>query len=125
MVVTYLRQNEHPGLDPDRMTELYVQLGEAGAEDMICRVMEDLATKLADIHEVQGIADDQLMQQAVRHIAEVAGKIGLTGLSRVAMDVEYCLNFDDHPARAATLARMIRIGEKSLTAIWDSRDLSI
>ncbi len=125
MVVTYLRQNEMPGFDPDRLTELYVKLGEAGAEDVICRVMEDLATRLADIHDVQGIADDRLLQQAVRNIAELAGKIGLTGLFRVALDVEYCLNFKDYPARAATITRMLRIGEKSLTTIWDHRDLSI
>ncbi|MGB0900377.1 hypothetical protein [Halocynthiibacter sp.] len=125
MVVTILRQNESPGLDPDRMTELYVQLGEAGAEDVICRAMEELATKLADIHEVQVIADQHVLQHSARSVAELAGKIGLTGLSRVALDVDYCLNFNDPAARAATMARMIRIGEKSLTAVWDYRDLSV
>ncbi len=125
MVVTTLRQNENLGLDPDRMTELYVQLGETGAEDVICRAMEELAMKLADIHDVQMIADRNLLQQSARGVAELAGQIGLTSLSRVALDVDYCLNFNDHAAKAATMARMIRIGEKSLTAVWDYRDMSV
>ena len=125
MVVTTLRQNEAPGMDPDRITELYVKLGEVGAEDVICRAMEELASRLADIHEVQLFADADLLRQSARSIAEIAGKIGLTSLSRVALDAEYCLNFNDYVARSAIIARMVRIGEKSLTIVWDYRDMSV
>jgi len=124
-VVTVLNQDDVVRLDPDRLTELYVRLGEAGAEDAICQAMEELATQLTDMHEVAPIAGTDLLQNSAQNIAEMAAHIGMSSLSRVAMDVQYCLQINDGPAISATMARMMRIGERSLTTVWDNRDLSV
>jgi hypothetical protein len=46
-------------------------------------------------------------------------------LARVASDVIETIDACDRVATAATLARLIRIGEQSLTAIWDLQDITI
>ena len=38
-------QAENVRLDPDKLGELYSQLGEAGAEDVVCRAIEELAVR--------------------------------------------------------------------------------
>lgn len=124
-VVTVLKQEDVVRLDPDRLTELYVRLGESGAEDAICEAMEELATRLTDMNEVAAVAAPDLLQAAAQGVAELAAHIGLSSLSRTAMDVQYCLQINNGPAISATMARMMRIGERSLTAVWDNRDLSV
>ena len=44
MIVT-LEQTETVRLDRDRLGALYRQLGEDGAEDVVCRAIEELATR--------------------------------------------------------------------------------
>lgn len=55
----------------------------------------------------------------------IAEQIGMAGLARVAGDVTNAIDEGDAVATAATLCRMIRVGERSLTAIWDLQDLSV
>jgi hypothetical protein len=46
-------------------------------------------------------------------------------LAQVAVDVTRAIDDGDRTAQAATLSRLLRIGENSLTAIWDLQDLSV
>ena len=46
-------------------------------------------------------------------------------LARVAGDVIGCIDTADANAMNATFARLLRIGEQSLTAIWDLQDITI
>ena len=46
-------------------------------------------------------------------------------LARVAGDVTRCIDAGDGVALAAVLSRLIRIGERSLTAIWDTQGLRV
>ena len=124
-VVTVLRQEENVRLDPDRLTELYVKLGESGAEEVVCRAMEELAVQLTEIQAVNENGVPGNMQVNARNIAELASDVGLLSLARVAFDVDYCLHFDDQGAISATLARLSRVGDRSLMAVWDLRDLSM
>lgn len=55
----------------------------------------------------------------------IADQIGMHMLSRVATDVTMAIDDNNTVAIASTLARLLRIGERSLTAIWDSQDLSL
>jgi len=45
-------------------------------------------------------------------------------LSRVAGDVETCAGNGDGVALAATYMRLLRVGERSIKAIWDLEDAS-
>ena len=110
-----LVHDEGVRLDGARLAALYAELGEAGAEAVICRAMEDLASVLADL---QRLAD------CAGLLARVAGDIGMATLVRVAGDVADCAARGDLTALTAVLARLVRIGDRSLTAVWDLQDRS-
>ncbi len=120
-----LSQDEPVRLDSDRLQDLYSQLGEAGAEDVVCRAMEELAVRLA--HTERLFRQDKLceMRKSARSLIAIADQIGMHSLSRVATDVTHCIDALDPVAIAATLARLLRIGERSLTAIWDLQDVTV
>ncbi len=123
--VVMLAQKEKVRLDPDRLGELYAQLGQAGAEDVVCRAMEELAVRLSHTERLyrQELMGD--MRKSARSLVAISEQIGMHMLARVAMDVTRCIDEGDGTALAATLSRLLRIGEQSLTAIWDLQDLSI
>lgn len=123
--VVILMQDERVRLDQDRLGTLYAQLGEAGAEDVVCRAMEELAARLTHAAQVyqQGQMED--LRKCVRSMAAIADQIGMLMLARVARDVTACIDAGDANAIAATLARLMRISERSLTAVWDLRDMTL
>ncbi len=120
-----LAQNETVRLDSDRLGELYAQLGEAGAEDVVCRAMEELAVRLSHSERLFRQGDMEDLRKSARSLVAISEQIGMHSVARVARDVTYCIDDNDPVALAATLSRLLRIGERSLTAIWDMQDLSI
>jgi len=120
--VAVLSREETVRVDPVRLTELCNQLGQSEAEDLVCRAMEELAVRLsfAERQYRQGKHAD--MRQSVLALVNIADRIGMYSLSRVAGDVILCLDAGDSTATAAVVARLIRIGERSLSAIWDMQD---
>lgn len=123
--VTILAQSEAVRLDAEKLEALYAQLGDIGAEDVVCRAMEELAVKLAQTEKRyrEGRLDE--MHKSARSIAAISEQIGMLMLSRVALDVTECIANHNDAALAAVLARLVRIGERSLTEIWELQDLSI
>ena len=123
--VVMLMQDERVRLAQDRLAELYAQLGESGAVDVICRAMEELAARLSHAARMyrQGHVAD--MRKSVRSMAAISEQIGMHMLARVARDVTGCIDAGDANALAATLARLMRIGERSLTEIWDLQDMTL
>jgi len=121
-VLAWLVHEEGVRLDGERLVALYAELGEAGAEAVICRAMEDLATALADLQRLMVIRDLAEMPGRARTLARVAGDLGMESLCRVAMDAAVCAGRGDVAALTAVLARLVRIGDRSLTAVWDLQD---
>jgi len=117
-----LVHDEKVRLDGDRLVALYGELGEAGAEAVICRAIEDLATALADLQRLAVACDLAPMPGRARLLARIAEDIGMASLSRVALDAAVCAGRGDLAALAAVLARLVRIGDRSLTAVWDLQD---
>lgn len=62
---------------------------------------------------------------AARGIQPIATEIGMPLLGQVTRDVCACIESGDAIALGATLARLLRVGERSLYAVWDLQDLSI
>ncbi|MCF6234293.1 MAG: hypothetical protein L3J36_14510 [Rhodobacteraceae bacterium] len=120
-----LDQNETVRLDPDRLGGLYHQLGETGAEDVVCRAIEELAVRLSHCERLWRQQDHAGLRKCTRSLIAIADQIGMTALARVAGDVTYAIDSIDTPAVGATLFRLLRVGERSLTAVWDLQDLSI
>lgn len=125
MTVTKLNFEERVCFEPRRMADLYTSMGEIGAENIVCDTMEELTIQLvrADRLGKRG-KFDEVAEIALR-IAPVADRIGLLGLGRVARDVARCAKADDLAAFGATLARLSRIGDRSLSAIWDPQGMMV
>lgn len=120
-----LDQNETVRLDPDRLGGLYHQLGEIGAEDVVCRAIEELAVRLSHCERLWRQQDHAGLRKCTKSLIGIAEQIGMTALARVAGDVTFAIDNGDTPAVGATLFRLLRVGERSLTAVWDLQDLSI
>ncbi|WP_299780223.1 hypothetical protein [uncultured Roseobacter sp.] len=123
--VLKIRLKETVHVDQDRLAALYAELGEAGAEDVVCRAMEELALRLSHCSRLYLASDMTELRKCARSLIAIGDQIGMHVLTRVAGDVIAAIDAADGPAISATLARLIRIGEQSLTAIWDLQDITI
>ncbi|MGO4917275.1 hypothetical protein [Pseudogemmobacter sp. W21_MBD1_M6] len=123
--ITVLRPSESVRLDADRLSELYRQLGEAGAADVVCRAMEELATRMSAISLAFQRGEIDVVHRGARGLIAIADQVGMTSLAQVSADVRDCAAAPEATALAATLSRLERIGARSLTAIWDIQDLSV
>lgn len=110
-------------MDADQIETLCADLGPHAAEDVICRAMEELAQRLCHIQEIAVHGPRADLHKGLRALSAIAEQIGMNGLSSVARDVINCVELGDVIAEAATLARLARTGEKSLTSMWDHNDL--
>lgn len=124
-ILAVLRHDEGVRLDPDRLVALYSDLGEAGAEQVVCRAMEELAGRLTEIQRFADDGDIAAMTRSARLLVKVAEQIGMLTFARVAGDVLRATAAGDRAAQSVTLARLVRIGDRSLNAVWDLRDMTI
>lgn len=124
-VLAVLRHEEGVRLDPDPLVALYSELGENGAERVICRAMEELAARLSEMMRHADEGQIEPLIRSARLLGKVADQIGMATLARVATDVVRTAEAGDLTSQAATLARLVRIGDRSLTAVWDLRDMTI
>jgi len=112
-------------LDPQKLTELYTQLGETSAEDVVCRAIEELAVRLTHCERLWRQNDFENLRKSARSLIAISEQIGMTAMAGIACDVTSAIDADDSPAVAATLFRLIRVGESSLTAVWEQHDLTV
>lgn len=124
-VLAVLRHEEGVRLDPDPLVALYSELGENGAERVICRAMEELTSRLSEMMRHADEGQIEPLIRSARLLGKVADQIGMATLARVATDVVRTTEAGDLTSQAATLARLARIGDRSLTAVWDLRDMTI
>nr|WP_247651117.1 hypothetical protein [Roseovarius autotrophicus] len=117
-----MQQQERVRLDADRLETLYRQLGVRGAEDVVCRALEEIATRLAQAERDYRAARVSEMRKGCRSLIAMADQVGMSLLARVAGDVTGCIDADDGIALAATFARLLRIADRSLCEIWDMAD---
>ena len=120
--VMVLPVRERARLDNEQLVYLNTHLGTDVAEDVICRALEELAVRLSTIERAYSQRDRSSIRKHARALASVARQIGMVGLTSVAGDVARCIEDADDIAMAATVARLVRVGEASLTAIWDFQD---
>lgn len=119
---TVLQQHECVRLDADRLEALYLELGETSAEDVVCRALEELAARLGHVERFYREGRFGEMRKSSRSLIAIADQIGMALLARVAGDVTASIDAGDHNALAATFARLLRIGERSLCEIWEAQD---
>ena len=104
------------------MDHIFAVKGQAEAEEMICRVLEDIAHRLYALQVAKDYhAFDQVAKPA-RRITQVAAQIGLTDVSRTAAHVATAARQADGVALSATLAWLERGFDIAVTEIWTFRD---
>ncbi|WP_258523621.1 hypothetical protein [Roseovarius sp. TE539] len=123
--VRMLEQEEAVHLDSARLRLLYDRLGKAGAENVVCRALEELALRLTHAESCHRRDKRDDMRRSAHSLIAISEQIGLHLLARVAADVTACIDLEDRTALAATLARLLRVGERSLCEAWELQDLSI
>ncbi|MFA3917266.1 hypothetical protein [Ruegeria hyattellae] len=123
--IVALVQDESVRLDPGQVAALYRELGDSSAEDVVCRTVEELAVRLSVCERLWRNKDWCDLRKSARSLVAIAEQVGMVALARVAADVTDTIDNEDPVATGATLYRLIRVGERSLTAIWDQRDLMV
>ena len=112
-------------MDPDALQQLHGQLGEAGAHGVVCRAMEEIANRLSLIERCYYQRDMDALWKASKGLIGIADQVGLSILANVSRDVAACVRAEDSTSLAATLARLIRLGDRSLSLVWDMPELSV
>ncbi len=118
-------QDETACLDHDQLGSLYAQLGAVGAEDVVRRTMEELALRLTHAERQYRSCEFDALRKSAASLIAIAEQIGMQKVSMVAEDVAISVDQGDEVALAATLSRLLRVGEGSLTAMWDLQDFTV
>lgn len=112
-------------LNSERLETLYLKLGEEGADNVLCRAMEEMAIRMKQCEKLYRAGASRDLRKTVHSLVAIADQIGMQTLSRVAEDVVECIDSGDWVALGATFARLVRSGDQSLTAIWDLQDITL
>lgn len=118
-----LKMAEQVQLDSDRINRLIRNLNQFEAEDTICRAVAELAAQIGKCDQER--SDTGGLCDRLQEIRRIAGQLGMCELDIAASNAIDCLHHNDGTATAATLARMIRVGDLSLCAVWDVEGLSV
>lgn len=121
--ITSLAMEEPARFDPERLEDLCRKIGEVRAEAEVALALHRISESLP---QLRGLLehDERSFLREVDQLARDAELIGMSTLSRVATSVLESLSRADHVALGATLARLERVGDRSIHAVWDLEDLS-
>ncbi len=124
-ILAVLRHEEGISVDAERLVAIYCGRPKRDAEEVLQRGIEDLAARVTDIQRHFDEGEREAIVRSARSAARMAQKLGMTSFSAVACDFIAATEAADRPAQAATLARLLRIVDRSVTAIWDLRDMTM
>ncbi|MTH78138.1 hypothetical protein [Paracoccus aestuariivivens] len=118
--VAKLAVDECVTIDRRRLEGLVSELGEATAAEVIGAALEQMALALSRTLGAVMRGDLAAVARDADRLSRLAWQLGLVSLATVAIDVGRCAEFRDTSALGATSARLRRIGNQSLTRIWDN-----
>lgn len=122
--IAVLAHDEAVQLDSEQLASLYAQMGEANADLVVSRALDELANRMSLIERCFYQNDYTGLAKAARGLVGIADQVGMTSLAAVARNVSDLSKETDSPALAAALARLVRLGDRSLTAIWEIQDMN-
>lgn len=122
--VTALAVSESVRVDIRRVGDIVSELGETAAQTVIGLALEQLAGALISVDTALRRGDLAAALADAERMSRLAWQIGLLSLAGVAMDLGSCAERGDPAALAAVHARLMRVGNRSLTAIWDRTALA-
>lgn len=118
--IAVLTVDETVRIELQRLTQIIQELGEATAAQVIGAALEQLALALTRTLEASAAGEAASVVANAEQLARLAWQVGLVTLAGVAVDVGNCAERQDKTALAATSARLHRIGNRSLTEIWET-----
>lgn len=122
--VTLLPLGEPARFNPGQLEKLCDKLGELRAEAEVAFALERLSVRLGEIAMLSRNGQLDGLEGAMAALVGDAQLIGMATLADVGRHVLDCLDTGDRTALAATLARLERVGDRSIHAVWDLEDLS-
>jgi len=122
--ITRLPLGEPARFNPSQLETLCDRLGELRAEAEVAFALDRLSTLLEEITRMETHSAREDLEEVLAALVRDAHLIGMATLARVGRQVLDCLDMGDPTALAATLARLGRVGDRSIHAIWDLEDLS-
>ena len=112
-----LIQSEMARLDPGRLNGLYGQLEVDQADRVVYRTVEEVAARLGQCEILWQQERWGELRKSARSLIAISDQLGLVSIAKVAHDVTHAIDVCDLPAVGATLFRLLRIGEQSLSAM--------
>lgn len=120
--VTALAVDEPVRVDARRVGDIVNELGEDAAHNVIGIALEQLAAAMQAVDDAILSGDLAAVVVHSDRMARLSWQVGLTSLSGVAVDLGCCAEKRDLASLAAVRARLMRVGNRSLTEIWDRCD---
>jgi hypothetical protein len=117
--ITSLSMTDAIRIDVQRLEQIIRELGENCAAQVIGAALEELARSLRRTVVAAKNGDLGKVVSSADQLSRLAWQVGLVTLAGVAIDVGACAERRDAIALASTMARLERIGNRSLTQIWD------
>ncbi|SFD71531.1 hypothetical protein [Roseivivax sediminis] len=111
--------HEAVALDLDRLTALCQAMEPQRIEECISLALERIAVELSATERAWCDQDWDRMLDGLDLVGRTAGQFGMIKLAAVAGTVRDACETGDRVAISATLARLLRVGERSLIAVWD------
>ena len=116
--IAELHYDETPQLDVSRLERLVQRLGPGGADLALTEAVEDMLTRLGAAQRAHDRGDAAACLRASLAVAEVSARIGLRGCDSAARQLGRAAEQGDRVARAATLARLHRLCDRSIMQLW-------
>lgn len=118
-IVTMMERKECVEIDQAQLFQQFNLEADRDRHDLILDVVEDIAKILGRAEAQYLKMDYNDLCESSDNIITLGRKFGFGRLSRVAQDVQACVDANDFVAVSSTFQRLLRVGEQSLFAIWD------
>ncbi len=118
-IVTMMERKECVEIDQAQLFQQFNLEADRDRHDLIFDVVEDIAKRLGRAEAQYLKMDYNDLCESLDNIITLGRKFGFGRLSRVAQDVQACVDANDFVAVPSTFQRLLRVGEQSLFAIWD------
>lgn len=123
--IARLSQSERVVIDRERLCILVRDLGEAGAERVVDRALNEIADRLLAVETSWAAGELGRVARTAHSLIAIADQVGLHLVAHVACDVASLAGQGDDAALAATVARLQRVGETSMHAMWGASDIRL
>ena len=112
---------EEVTIDVEPLGAMRRRLGRSGAEAAASRALDAITGLLCALDEPEAIMNPDALARDAAALAAISEEVGLPALTRAAAHLADAAERCDPAAMGATLARLLRVGQASLEALWEGQ----